>query len=302
VVQRILQAEPEHEVQLSAHRLGGGIRQFSEGTIDFGATDAFIKDDQIAKAPDVVHIPTVLGAVVVAYNAPGLKTLRFSGETLANVFLGRSPSGTTRRSSLTTRGQDAGPGNRRRPPLGWVGDQCHLHRLPLEGLSRVQEQDRLWHQRELARRTLGGKGNDGVTALVKSTPGSIGTSSLPNAIQQKLSVAELKNKDGSWSNPPSRAPPPRGGDGDPGRFPGIDHQSLGQGRLPIAGFTWLLVHKDTKDAAKGKAIVGFLRWALTEGEKMAPPLDYAPLPQAVAERVLKTIDTLTVNGAKISAK
>jgi phosphate transport system substrate-binding protein len=283
---------------------GGGIRQFSEGTIDFGATDAFIKDDQIAKAPDVVHIPTVLGAVVVAYNAPGLKTLRFSGETLANVFLGKI----TKWNDPAIVADNPGV---KMPDQAIVvarrSDGSGTNAIFTDYLSKVSPE----FKSKIGSGTsvswpagaLGGKGNDGVTALVKSTPGSIGYVELAYAIQQKLSVAELKNKDGSWVKPSIESTTAAAaGTEIPADFRVSITNPSGKDAYPIAGFTWLLVHKDTKDAAKGKAIVGFLRWALTEGEKMAPPLDYAPLPQAVAERVLKTIDTLTVNGAKISAK
>ena len=283
---------------------GGGIKQFSEGTIDFGATDAFMKDDQIAKAPDVVHIPTVLGAVVVAYNAPGLKTLRFSGETLANIFLGRI----TRWNDPAIAADNPGI---KMPEQAIVvarrSDGSGTNAIFTDYLSKVSPEFKSKISTGTSvswpAGTLGGKGNDGVTALVKSTPGSIGYVELAYALQQKLSVAELKNKDGNWVKPSIESTTAAAAGAEiPADFRVSITNASGKDAYPIAGFTWLLVHKDTKDAAKGKAIVGFLRWALTDGEKMASPLDYAPLPQAVADRVLKTIDTLTVNGAKISAK
>ena len=283
---------------------GGGIKQFGEGTIDFGATDAFMKDDQIAKAPDVVHIPTVLGAVVVAYNAPGLKTLRLSGETLANIFLGKI----TRWNDPAIVADNPGV---KMPDQAIVvarrSDGSGTNAIFTDYLSKVSAEfkSKIGSGTSVSwpAGTLGGKGNDGVTALVKSTPGSIGYVELAYAIQQKLSVAELKNKDGNWVKPSIESTTAAASGVEiPADFRVSITNASGKDAYPIAGFTWLLVHKDTKDAAKGKAIVGFLRWALTDGEKMASPLDYAPLPQAVADRVLKTIDTLTVNGAKISAK
>ncbi len=283
---------------------GGGIKQFSEGTIDFGATDAFMKDDQIAKAPDVVHIPTVLGAVVVAYNAPGLKALRFSGETLANVFLGKI----TKWNDPAIVADNPGV---KMPDQAIVvarrSDGSGTNAIFTDYLSKVSPEfkNKIGSGTSVSwpAGTLGGKGNDGVTALVKSTPGSIGYVELAYAIQQKLSVVELKNKDGNWVKPSIDSTTAAAAGAEiPADFRVSITNASGKDAYPIAGFTWLLVHKDTKDEAKGKAMVGFLRWALTDGEKMAPPLDYAPLPQAVARRVLKTIDTLTVNGAKISAK
>jgi phosphate transport system substrate-binding protein len=282
---------------------GGGIKQFSEGTIDFGASDAFMKDDQIAKAPDVVHIPTVLGAVVVAYNAPGVKNLRFSGETLANIFLGKitkwnDPAITADNPGMKLPDQSIVIARR--------SDGSGTNAIFTDYLSKVSPE----FKSKVGSGTsvnwpvgLGGKGNDGVTGLVKSTPGSIGYVELAYAIQQKLTIAELKNKDGNWVRPSiASVTAAAAGMEMPADYRVSITNASGKDAYPIAGFTWLLVHKDSKDAAKGKAIVNFLRWALADGEKMATPLDYAPLPREVQERVLKTVDTLTVNGTKVSAK
>ncbi|HZJ53731.1 MAG TPA: phosphate ABC transporter substrate-binding protein PstS [Myxococcaceae bacterium] len=282
---------------------GGGIKQFTEGTLDFGASDAFMKDDQIAKAPDVVHIPTVLGAVVVAYNLPGVAKLRFSPATVANVFLGK-----------ITKWNDPAivadnPGEKlpdRAIVVARRSDGSGTNAIFTDYLSKVSDEFR----NKVGSGTsvswpvgLGGKGNDGVTALVKSTPGAVGYVELAYAIQQKLAMAELKNKDGQWVKPSIESTTAAAAGVEmPADYRVSITNAPGKDSYPIAGFTWLLVHKDVKDAAKGPAIVNFLRWALTEGERMATPLDYAPLPKPVQERVLKTIDTLTVNGAKISAK
>src|SRR5678816_2963106 len=161
-----------------------------------------MKDDQIAKAPDVVHIPTVLGAVVVAYNAPGLKTLRFSGETLANVFLGKI----TKWNDPAIVADNPGV---KMPDQAIVvarrSDGSGTNAIFTDYLSKVSPEfkSKIGSGTSVSwpAGTLGGKGNDGVTALVKSTPGSIGYVELAYAIQQKLSVAELKNKDGSWVKP-----------------------------------------------------------------------------------------------------
>ena len=283
---------------------GGGIKQFTEGTIDFGASDSPMKDDQIAKAPDVVHIPTVLGAVVVVYNAPGLKNLRFSGETLANVFLGKI----TKWSDPAIAADNPGV---KMPDKAIVvarrSDGSGTNAIFTDYLSKVSAdfKSRIGTGTSVSwpPGTLGGKGNDGVTGLVKGTPGSIGYVELAYAIQQKLPVAELKNKEGTWVKPSIESTTTAAAGVEmPADYRVSITNASGKDAYPISGFTWLLVHKDSKDAAKGTATVNFLRWALTEGEKMATPLDYAPLPKAVQEKVLKTIDTLTVNGAKISAK
>ena len=294
---------PDIKFNYQAIGSGGGIKQFTEGTVDFGASDAPMKDDQIAKAPGVVHIPTVLGAVVVSYNTPGIKNLRFSGETLANIFLGKitkwndpaiaadNPGMKLPDQSIVIARRSDGSGTN-------AIFTDYLSKISPEFKSKVGSGTSVnWPV------GLGGKGNDGVTGLVKSTPGSIGYVELAYAIQQKLPMADLKNKDGNWVKPTIESTSAAAAGVEmPADYRVSITNATGKDSWPIAGFTYLLVHKDNKDAAKGKAIVTFLRWALNDGEKMAAPLDYAPLPEAVRERVLKTVDNLTVNGTKVSAK
>ena len=150
---------------------------------------------------------------------------------------------------------------------------------------------------------LGGKGNEGVTGIVKSTPGSLGYVELIYAHQQKLPVAEIKNKAGNWITPTLESISAAGaGVQMPDDYRVSITDAEGKDAYPISGFTWLLVHKDAKDKAKGTAIINFLRWALTDGQATATQLDYAQLPKPVQEKVLKTIETLTVQGTKVSAK
>jgi phosphate transport system substrate-binding protein len=150
---------------------------------------------------------------------------------------------------------------------------------------------------------LGGKGNEGVTGIVKSTPGSLGYVELIYAIQQKLPMAQIKNKEGTWSTPSLEATSAAAaGVQMPDDFRVSITDPSGKDAYPISGFTYLLVHRDAKDKAKGTAIINFLRWAVTDGQAMTKQLDYAPLPKPVQEKVLKTIDTLTVQGTKLSAK
>ncbi len=282
---------------------GGGIKQFTDGTVDFGASDAPMKDDQIAKAPDVVHIPTVLGADVVAYNAPGVQSLRLSPETLASVFLGKitkwndpaiaadNPGVKLPDQSITVARRSDGSGTT------YIFTD-YLSKVSPEWKNKVGSGTSVnWPV------GLGGKGNEGVTGIVKSTPGSLGYVELIYAIQQKLSVAEIKNKDGNWIKASlETTTAAAAGVEMPADFRVSITNPGGKDAYPISGFTYLLVHRDAKDKAKGTAIVNFLRWAITDGQKLATPLDYAPLPKPVQERVLKTIDTLTVQGTKVSAK
>jgi phosphate transport system substrate-binding protein len=282
---------------------GGGIKQFSDGTVDFGATDAPMKDDQIVKVPDVVHIPTVLGADVVAYNAPGMKTLRFSPETLASIFLGKitkwnDPAITADNPGVKLPDQTISVAHRSDGSGTTFIFTDYLSKVSPEWKSKVGTGTSVnWPV------GLGGKGNEGVTGLIKSTPGSIGYVELIYAIQQKLSVADIKNSSGNFVTPKLETATAAA---DGAQIPDDYRVSItnppGAKAYPIAGFTWLLVHKDAKDKAKGTALINFLKWGLTDGQALAMQLDYAPLPKALQERVLKTIDTLTVQGTKVSAK
>ena len=260
---------------------GGGIKQFTDGTVDFGASDAPMKDDQIAKVPDVVHIPTVLGADVVAYNAPGLTGLRFSPATLANIFLGK-----------ITKWND--PGIAADNPGLKLPDQTITVARRSDGsgttyiftdyLSKISPE---WKDKVGSGTSvnwpvgLGGKGNEGVTGIVKSTPWSIGYVELIYAIQQKLPMADLKNKSGSWVKPSLESTTAAAaGVQIPDDYRVSITNPDGKDAYPISGFTYLLVHRDAKDKAKGTAIINFLRWAITDGQGLATALDYAPLAKA----------------------
>jgi len=279
---------------------GGGIQQFTAGTVDFGASDAPLTDEQIAKAPDVVHIPTVLGAVVVTYNGP-MSSLRLTPQVLADIYLGK-----------ITRWND--------PALAKVNPGVSLpdtaiavmHRSDGSGttfvftnyLSKVSTE---WKQR-VGNSTsvkwpvgLGGKGNEGVTGLVKQTPGSIGYVELAYATQNKLPVAELQNRDGQFVKPTlASTSEAAAGVEMPADYRVSITDAAGKGAWPIASFTYLLVHRDAKDRAKGEAIVKFLWWAIHHGQTFAAPLDYAPLPKAVVAKVEATIKGLTVQGKPVA--
>jgi phosphate transport system substrate-binding protein len=294
---------PDIKINYQAIGSGGGIKQFTDGTVDFGASDAPMKDDQIAKAPDVVHIPTVMGAVVVAYNVPGVKTLRFSPTTLANIFLGKitkwnDPAIVADNPGVSLPGLAVTVARR--------SDGSGTNAIFTDYLSKVSEE----FKTKVGAGTsvnwpigLGGKGNDGVTGLVKSTPGTVGYVELVYALEQNLAVADLKNKDGNWVKASIESVSAAAASAEiPADYRVSITNAPGKDAYPISGFTWLLVHKDAKDHAKGTALVNFLKWALSDGEKMAAPLHYAPLPASVQQRVAKTIGELTVNGTKVSAK
>ena len=279
---------------------GGGIQQFANGTVDFGASDAPMTAEEIAKAPDVVHIPTVLGAVVVTYNAP-FNGLKLTPDLLAGIYLGRITKWTD-------------------PALAKANPGIQFPDLPItvvrrsdgsgttyvftDYLAKVSPE---WKEKVGTAKSvswpagLGGKGNEGVTGLIKQTPGAIGYVELAYATQNKLPLTALQNKDGSFV-PPSIASTSAAAAGV--QLPADYRVSLtnaaGSDAYPIASFTYLLIHKDAKDPAKGDAIVKFLWWAIHDGQSTAAPLDYAPLPKSVVSMVEKTVQGLQVQGRPVS--
>ena len=271
---------------------GGGQKQIIEGTVDFGASDGPMSDESLAKASaKILHIPTVAGAVAITYNLPGVSTLKLDGATLADIYLGK-----------ITKWNDAAIAKLNSGIKLPATDIAVAHRADGSGTSFIFT-DYLgavspeWKSKVGKPNTtvnwpagIGGKGNDGVAGLVKQTAGAIGYVELIYAAQNKLQTAELKNADGVFLKPSLEgitAATATANIPDDFRFSMVN--APGKDSYPISGVTWLLVYEQQKDAAKGKALVSFLKWALTEGEKQAKALDYAPLPDAVQKKVLDRI-------------
>lgn len=273
---------------------GGGQKQILSETVDFGASDGPMSDENLAKAPrKLLHIPTVAGAVVVSYNLPGSPKLKFDGATLANIFLGKirkwsDPAITAQNPGVSLPNQDILVVHR--------SDGSGTSYIFTDYLSSVSPE---WAS-GVGKNTsvnwpvgLGGKGNAGVTGQVKQSPGAIGYVELAYAVQNNLPFADLKNSAGNYITPSldsvtealATATLP-----DDFRFSMVNPP--GAKAYPIAGTTWLLVYEQQKDAAKGRKLVEFLKWAYNEGEKMAATLDYSPLPANVQERVLRRIDEI----------
>ncbi|MBW8839202.1 MAG: phosphate ABC transporter substrate-binding protein PstS [Gemmatimonadetes bacterium] len=275
---------------------GGGIRQFTEGTVDFGATDGPMKDDQIAAVQgNVLHIPTVLGAVVVTYNLPqvGKTPLRFDSGTLADVFLGRITKWNDTRIAALNPGVKLP-----------AADIIVVHRSDGSGtsfiftdyLSKVSSE---WKSKVGSATSvewpigLGGKGNEGVTQQVKQSEGAIGYVELIYAVSNGLPYASLKNAAGQYveaslkSVTAAAAAADLEGDTD---FRVSITNAPGAEAYPISSFTWLLVQKTPRDSGKGEAIRKFLVWMLQpEAQRMAADLHYAPLPVPVIELLLHRI-------------
>ncbi len=275
---------------------GGGIRQFTEGTVDFGATDGPMNDQQIAAAgSNVLHVPTVLGAVVVTYNLPevGQTHLKFDGATLADVFLGRITKWNDSRIAALNSGVKLP-----------AKDIIVVHRSDGSGtsfiftdfLSKVSPN---WKQKVGSATSvewpigLGGKGNEGVTQQVKQSDGAIGYVELIYAISNKLPYADLKNAAGQFVEPSLKSVTAAASATD--LKPDTDFRvsitnAAGAEAYPVSSFTWLLIQSEPRDSAKGTLIRNFVQWMLKpEAQRMAADLHYAPLPVPVIELVQKRL-------------
>lgn len=273
---------------------GGGQKQITAQTVDFGASDGPMSDEALAKAPGkILHIPTVAGADVVAYNLPGNPSLKLDADTIAGIFLGNIKKWNDAKITATNPGVN-------------LPDQdiVVVHRSDGSGttyiwtdyLSKVSSE---WKQKVGTNTSvnwptgIGGKGNEGVAGQIKQTPGALGYVELIYAIQNKMSYAEVKNAAGNFVKPSLESVTAAMGTANiPDDFRFSMTNPPGADSYPIAGATWLLVYQQQKDAAKGKKIVEFIKWALTKGQDMAKQLDYAPLPDQLRDRVLKRADEI----------
>jgi len=293
---------PDVQINYQSIGSGGGIKQVTEKTVDFGASDAPLTDEQLQKAQGVQHIPTVMGAVVIVWNLPDVKELRLAPETLAAIYLGK-----------ITKWND--PAMQKENPGAKLPDMAITvaHRSDGSGttniftdyLSKVSPEWKVGPGKGTSVNWpagLGGKGNEGVTGVVKQTEGAIGYVELAYANQNKLPTAELRNHDGQWVKPTLEgvsAAAAKATIPDDYRVSITDQP--GKDAYPIAAFTYLLVYRDQQNAQKGDALLEFLWWAEHEGQKDAAALDYAPLPKAVVQKVEQTLKGMTVNGKPILA-
>ncbi len=278
---------------------GGGIKQITEKTVDFGASDAPMTDEELTKAPGIQHVPTVLGAVVVTHNTP-IEGLKLTPETVSGIFLGS-----------ITKWND--PALAKDNPGAKLPDTAItvVHRSDGSGttaiftdyLAKVSPE---WKSKVGAGKSvrwpagLGAKGNEGVTGLVKATPGAVGYVELAYANQNKLPMALLRNHDVVFVKPSIESTSEAAAGVDvPADYRVSITDAAGKNAYPIASFTYLLVYKDQADKAKGEALVRFLWWAVHEGQASAAALDYAPLPKAVVGKIEKTLGGLTVQGKPV---
>ena len=284
---------------------GGGIRQFLEGTVDFGASDAPMTDEEMAKLKSpAYHIPTVLGAVAITYNLPEVTTpLKLTGPVVAQIFLGKITKWNAKEIASLNPGVNL-PGK----------DILVIHRSEGSGttyifsdyLSAVSPE---WASgpskgKELKWPVgLGGQGSAGVAGQLKQTPGSISYIELTYARQNKLPVASIKNAAGTFVAP-SIESMTEAAAGAVAKLPANTDFRVslvnpqGKGAYPIASFTYLLVYETQADAAKGKKLIDFIKWAIHDGEADAPKLDYGPLPKSIVAMLDKRLATVKNVAAK----
>jgi len=285
---------------------GGGIRQLSEQTVDFGASDGPMSDEELAKAKGgpILHIPTVLGADVITYNVPGITApLKLTSSAIADIFMGRIKKwNDTRLASLnpgvSLPNQDIlvvhrsdGSGTT------YIFTDYLTTAVPAWKTSVGKGKEVKWPV------GLGAKGNEGVAGQVKQTPGSVGYVELAYAKQNGLPIAAVRNKAGQFVQASIEAVTAAAAETAKALPANTDYRisivdAPGAGSYPISSFTWILVYQHQTDAVKGKKLVDFLNWALTDGEKSAVTLDYAPLPAEMATTVKAKLATIDLSGAK----
>jgi len=272
---------------------GGGLRQVIAGTVDFGASDGPMTDEQLAQAKiKIVHIPTVLGAVVPAYNVPGVSgELKFTPAALAGIFLGKITSWND--PALTS----VNPGvNLPNQPLIVIhrSDGSGTTYIFTDYLSKLSNE---W-QNQVGKGTsvkwpvgLGGKGNEGVAGMVRQMQGSIGYVELIYAVQNNISYGTVKNASGNFvkASLDSVTAAAASVKNMPADFRVSITNAPGKDAYPISSFTWLLIPAQSKDKAKGKILADFLNWMVDDGQKMTAPLTYAPLPETVVPKVKNAI-------------
>jgi phosphate transport system substrate-binding protein len=288
--------KPDVQINYQSIGSGGGIRQVTAGTVDFGATDGPMSDDQLRTAKSkIVHIPTVLGAVVPAYNLPEVQQeLKFTPEALAGIFLGRIRTWNDKAIA------DANPGANlpgREIVVVHRSDGSGTTFVWTDYLSKVSND---W-KAQVGKGTsvkwpigLGAKGNEGVAGMIRQMPGAIGYIELIYAEQNKIKYGAVKNAAGEFVKASLQATTAAAASvkNMPADYRVSITNAPGKDAYPVSSFTWLLVPESGSDAAKRKALIEFLNWMVGDGQKTASQLNYAPLPNEVAQRVKQTITTL----------
>jgi phosphate transport system substrate-binding protein len=294
-------AHPDIKIDYQSIGSGGGIKQIKEQTIDFGASDSPMKDEDLKSAPaEILHVPTVLGAVVLTYNLQGVaQPLRFSPDVVADIFLGKVKSWDDARIKADNPGVNLPAANI--TPV-YRSDGSGTSAVFTDYLSKVSAE---WKEKVGSGTSpkwptgLGAKGNEGVTGQVKNTPNTVGYVELAYAVQNKLPVALIKNASGNFVEPSLDAVTAAAAESLPTTPEDLRVSITNAGgatAYPISSYTYVLAYKDQKDAAKGKALVDFLWWGIHDGEGFARDMQYAPLPADIVKRAEAKINSITSGG------
>jgi phosphate transport system substrate-binding protein len=277
---------PDIQINYQSIGSGGGIRQVTAGTLDFGATDGPMTDEQLAQAKfKILHIPTVLGAVVPAYNIPGVTAeLKFAPDVLADIFLGKITTWNDPRIAKENPGIKL-PGD----PIVVVhrSDGSGTNYIFTDYLSKVSSEwkSSVGKGTSVSWKTgMGGKGNEGVAGYIRNINGSIGYVELIYALHNQIPFGTVRNAAGAYVKASLDSTTAAAASAKvPADFRVSITNAPGKDAWPIASFTWLLIPQPSKDQHKGQVIKGFLEWMSTEGQKMVEPLSYAPLPSNVVQ-------------------
>ncbi len=291
---------PNVQINYQSQGSGAGIKQLLSQTVFFGATDGPMTNDQLnsSNAGKILHFPTVLGAVVPVYNIPGVsQELKFSGQVLADIFLGKITKWNDPQIAKLNAGVNLP-----------ATDITVVHRAEGSGTSYIwcdylAKVSAEWKSKVGIATSVnwpvgvGGKGNEGVSGLVSQTPGAIGYVELIYALQTKISYGTVQNLNGKFvkaSVDSVTAAASAAATKMPPDFRVSITNAPGDDVYPISSFTWLLLYESPKDKAQSKIMVEFTKWALTDGQQFAPSLGYAPLPKAVVEMELKALTQVKV--------
>ncbi|MEW6103366.1 MAG: phosphate ABC transporter substrate-binding protein PstS [bacterium] len=275
---------------------GGGIRQLINKTVDFGASDVFMSDNELKENLNILHIPICMGAVAITYNLPNNPKIKLTPDIIADIFLGKVKKWNDKR--IKEINPDTALPNK---------DIIVIRRSDSSGTTFIftdylSKISKVWGE-NIGRAPmvnwpigLGGKGNAGVTSLIKQTQGSIGYIELTYAMEQNLPYAIIKNKNGNFIEPDISSVSLAGNIEIPNDTRISIVNTANPLGYPISGFTWILVYKEQKNEQKGKGLTKLLYWMTHEGQKYTKPLNYAPIPEPAVKKAEEIVKLITYNG------
>jgi phosphate transport system substrate-binding protein len=301
-------AHPDVQINYGGGGSGKGIKDLQDGTVDFGASDMPMSDQQISETRiKPLHFPTVGGACVLTYNVTGVTgELKLSGSTIAGIFMGtikkwNDPALSKDNPGVKFPNDDIIPVHRSDNSGTTFMFTDYLSKVSPDFKTKVGANSKVQWPVE----GLNGQGSNGVSALVKQTPGSIGYVELTYARQNKMGVAAVKNAAGTFIQPSMDSVTAAVAGAVKTMSPDFRvsiTNSPGKDAYPIASLTWMLIPSQISDAKKAEALKGFLHWMLADGQKDAPGLDYAPLPKEIVAREVKQVDQINTSGGSKKSK